>query len=96
MSSLAIKNLFHEKVRLGVTLTGIVFSIILRKIIQTWYFRLQSESIHLFDLYSSSWYTSTLIGRHHGHPIVFSLSGNKTENLYETLWACFNAAMLKV
>ncbi len=29
MASLAIKNLFHEKVRLGVTLTGIVFSIIL-------------------------------------------------------------------
>ncbi len=29
MASLAIKNLFHEKVRLVVTLTGIVFSIIL-------------------------------------------------------------------
>jgi putative ABC transport system permease protein len=29
MASLAIKNLFHEKVRLAVTLTGIVFSIIL-------------------------------------------------------------------
>lgn len=29
MASLAIKNLFHEKVRLFVTLTGIVFSIIL-------------------------------------------------------------------
>lgn len=29
MASLAIKNLFHEKVRFGVTLTGIVFSIIL-------------------------------------------------------------------
>ena len=29
MASLAIKNLFHEKVRLTVTLTGIVFSVIL-------------------------------------------------------------------
>ena len=29
MASLAIKNLFHERVRLAVTLTGIVFSIIL-------------------------------------------------------------------
>jgi putative ABC transport system permease protein len=29
MASLAIKNLFHEKVRLAVTLTGIVFSVIL-------------------------------------------------------------------
>lgn len=29
MASIAIKNLFHEKVRLAVTLTGIVFSIIL-------------------------------------------------------------------
>ncbi len=29
MASLAIKNLFHEKVRLVVTLTGIVFSVIL-------------------------------------------------------------------